>query len=202
MSGRADANVRCGGRLCPLSSSRYVAFEVIFVARCPASVLCSEPTALVQTLQQPANLTLAVSEVRGEPLLRRESTVSAPVGIAGWGKPYDVHELRLLDLLAGESAPPASAGKGKRVGRTVCWQRLSKAWGRRYKEQVKPNALRMRWERFAVKHPEDVLLLTGAAATKGDGVKVSRGRRVQVWHPGDPQALAGITRGRRAPTGG
>ena len=126
----------------------------------------------------------------------------ARAGIAGWGKPYDVHELRLLDLLAGESAPPASAGKGKRVGRTLYWQRLSKAWGRRYKEPVKPNALRMRWERFAAKHPEDVLLLTGAAATKGDGVKVSRGRRVQIWHPGDPQALAAITRGRRAPTGG
>jgi len=78
-----------------------------------------------------------------------------PKRVGGWGRPYSPEDLKLLDLLAEVGAPPQSQGKGKAVGRTEYWQRLSAAWGKRYKERVKPNALRMRWERFAATHPED-----------------------------------------------
>jgi len=81
-----------------------------------------------------------------------------PLGerVGGWGKPYALENLRLLDLLAEVGAPPQSQGKGKAVGRSEYWQRLSVAWGKRYKEPVMPSALRMRWERFAATHPEDL----------------------------------------------
>jgi hypothetical protein len=82
-----------------------------------------------------------------------------PERAGGWGEPYSIEDLKFLDLLADSGAPPPGEGRGKRVGRGAYWRRLSATWGKRYKERVGPNAIRMRWERFASDHPEDIRLL-------------------------------------------
>lgn len=87
---------------------------------------------------------------------------------AGWGEAYSTDDLMLLDLLAHVGPPPWGQGKGKAVGRTEYWKRLSAAWGKWYKERVEPNALRMRWERFVDTHPEDERILLGWSG-EGDG---------------------------------
>lgn len=78
-----------------------------------------------------------------------------------WGKPYTASDLRLVDLMADIGAPPQSKGRGRDVGRNEYWKRASKALAKRNPRggQVTPNALRMRWERFAATHPEDMRML-------------------------------------------